>query len=186
MNRRIFLDMDGVLVDFVGGALKIHGWTQEQLRAAMVLGEWDLAKPMGLTQDEFWEPINDAGEWFWLLLKPLPWISEMVELTTALGEWWIVTAPSRDPRSYSGKVKWLQNWFGHDFNRTIFTQDKYLLAKENTLLIDDREKTVGKFIRAGGRGVIFPTLHNWLYYYADDPVTYLVDLLRENKDVPAS
>ena len=184
MNRRIFLDMDGVLVDFVGGALKIHGWTQGQLQSAMVLGEWDLTKPMGLTQDEFWKPIHEAGEQFWIDLRPLPWITEMIGLAVSLGDCWIVTAPTRSPSSYSGKVKWLQNWFGHNMIRVILTSQKHFLAQKDTLLIDDRTETVQRFVKAGGRGVVFPTLHNRLYYCADDPVTYLVDLLKESKDVP--
>ncbi len=191
MNRRIFLDMDGPLVDFVSGALKIHGWTQEKLYRAMEPGEYDLARPMGLTEDEFWTPIHAAGERFWLELEPLPWAKKVIELVERLAfigsasgndNWWIVTAPTQDASSYSGKMKWLQWFRGIDCNsRVIFTADKHLLAQRRTLLIDDRQETVDKFLKAGGDAVIFPTRHNKLYYYADDPVTYLSELLEDAK-----
>lgn len=176
MDRRIYLDMDGVLVDFIGGALKIHGWTRESYLRAMTLGEWDLVKPMGMTEDEFWGPIHNAGERFWVDLRPLPWINEIIDLAKSLGDLWIMTSPTGHPTSYSGKIQWLQNWFGREFNRIILTSEKHFLAQENTLLIDDREETVQNFAKAGGDAVVFPTLHNSLYCYADDPMKYLSNL----------
>ena len=44
----IFLDMDGVVADFVGAACKVHGKEVEGV------GCWNFFEKWGISEDEFW------------------------------------------------------------------------------------------------------------------------------------
>jgi 5'(3')-deoxyribonucleotidase len=166
--------MDEVLVDFVGGALRIHGWTRQRLEQVRPPGSWSIVEPMGMTPAQFWRPINAAGESFWLGLQLLPWASRVVDwVRSVTPDWYIVSSPSSTTSSYAGKLRWLRRYFGRDFQQFVLTSHKHLLAQPTTLLIDDREETVQQFITAGGEGLLFPSRHNRLWSLADDPVTHL-------------
>ena len=173
----IYLDMDEVLVDFVGGACAAHGWTREQFEKVRTPGVWSMPEFMGLSLDEFWEPIHAAGENFWFDLNPTPWCKEVIELAEEYSkEWHIVTAPSRCETSYTGKVRWLKSYFGPQFNNFVITPHKHILAQEHTWLIDDREKNVESFCEDGGNALCFPNLGNNLHAYHNDPVGHLRSL----------
>lgn len=173
-STRILLDMDQILVDFIGGAIQIHGISRQKLESCWPAGQYSIIEPMGLTQDEFWRPINEAGDLFWLGLETLPWINDLLHLVDSLtDDWYIVSTPSLHHTSYSGKARWLKRFFGQSFNRFIFTFHKGVLACSNALLIDDCEETVEQFIIAGGSALVFPGRTNKLYNHADSPVDYL-------------
>lgn len=195
-NLTILLDMDEVIVDFTGGACLVHGLTREQMereRQQTSLGVWALESPMGyakglgrpLTIDEFWEPIHEAGERFWVDLQPLPWHADLIDqLAIKFGSRWdqhfyVVTGPLRLLESYSGKARWLKNYFGSHFDRFCPTTYKELFARDNTVLIDDREENCRKFIAAGGSAILFPSRGNQLHAYADDPVPFVRHCLNQ-------
>lgn len=171
---RILLDMDEVLVDFVGGALQIHGWTVEQLDAVCPPGVWSIVEPMGLTPNQFWSPIQRVGSAFWLGLKPLPWADCLVAMISDLtDDWHIVSSPSSGGVGcYTGKTLWLKQYFGQTFDRFVITPHKHILARSGVILIDDREETIDKFNLAGGCGVLFPSPRNRLHRYSDNLVDY--------------
>lgn len=176
----ILLDLDEVLADFVGGALRVHGWTRERLETVWRPGTWSIVEPMGLTPEAFWEPINAMGDAFWLGLQPLPWAIDVVRIVdSVVDNWYIITSPGHHVSGYTGKIRWLRRFFGMTFERFVITQHKTLLARAGTLLIDDREDTVKAFEAAGGQGLLFPSRHNTLYRWADDPAKYLSGVLRK-------
>lgn len=157
---RILVDLDDVLADFVGSALRIHGRTPVEL-AGMPPQSWSIVQPLGLTEQTFWRPIDIAGEDFWADLPLLPHGLELVECVEQFNpEWYLVTAPSQHPSSLAGKCRWIKKVFGNSFDRFVFTQHKHLLANSETVLIDDRAQSVSRFIQCGGRGIIFPTPYN--------------------------
>ncbi len=67
--RHIFLDMDGVISDFMGSILELHG--QGHLAGNWPEGEADYAGVLGLTKDEFWKPVDAVGGRFWKDVSPL-------------------------------------------------------------------------------------------------------------------
>lgn len=184
----IDVDMDEVLVDFIGGACKAHGVTREQMESYRTPGHWSVQEALGLatngeralTTKEFWRPINEAGAKFWESLEPFSWTESVVELVkqTKL-DWYVVTSPSFDETSYLGKVRWLKNMFGNSFDRIFLTAHKHRLAT-GSLLIDDRESNLEKHIHHGGVGVLFPSLGNKLYRYHNCPLTLVAkELVKE-------
>lgn len=177
---RILLDMDGVLVDFVGGALAVHGISRTELESRWPIGTYDIVKPMGLTAEEFWKPINEKGKDFWVELEPMPWIDELVNLVESLtDDWHIASSPSRSAQSYAGKVLWLKWYFGELFDRFVLTPHKHIFACNSAVLIDDQEENVNRFIGAAGRGILFPARWNSLYLHRHDPVKYISTILEE-------
>lgn len=171
---RILLDMDEVLCDFVGGALRVHGWTRKQLEQVWPVGTWSIIEPMGLTHDAFWKRIDAGGARFWRGLDPLPWAHDLIDwVTNTTDDWHIVTTPGHSVDCYVGKVRWLKWFFGERFDRFAITPHKHIFAAPHAILIDDKEETVRHFRRAGGRARLFPSRHNSLFEFANDPVGYL-------------
>lgn len=170
----VLVDMDEVLVDYISGALKVHKVTPQQLAAKRKPGHWNIAEALSIPEGDFWKPINDIGSEFWEALQPLPWAEKLVGLIEAIGwDWYVVTSPSREPESYSGKVRWLKNFFGKEFDRIIPTKYKWLLAGEGRVLIDDREKNCVEFEKVGGASILFPSAGNFLYVFQDRPLEYV-------------
>lgn len=175
MKTRIFLDMDGVMVDFDSGACAAHGVTPAWLAERRTPGQWSIVDPLGVSLDTFWDRINDQGETFWLGLQPQPWLRELLHLVdTITDDWYVVSSPDEAAVGavYSGKVKWLKRYFGKSFNRFIPTPHKHLLAG-NGILIDDHQTNVNEFVRHGGQAVVFPSIGNNLYPHRDRPVYWL-------------
>lgn len=171
----ILIDMDEVLCDFIGGAVKTHGTTKKALLAKCKPNEWSIVEPLGLTTKEFWAPIDARGSQFWEDLEPLPWIDELIECVEGFvgDKWHVVSAPSRCDTSYTGKVRWLKSKFGKDFDRFVLTPHKALFAKPGHVLIDDRPKNVTDFTYSGSNGLLFPTQFNFLAAYSHKPITYI-------------
>lgn len=183
----IFLDMDGVLADFVGAAGKIHLFTEADLKP----GE-DVTLSLGMTPRDFWAPIDALGESFWENLEEYPWTDELIDLAQHWNkdEWCILSAPSHSPSCLAGKMKWLQRKFGWDFRRFIFapkTQKhrlgiSYATPRVERLsgqsyfantLIDDNDGNCQRFVAAGGSAVVFPQVWNSNAAIVDKKVEYV-------------
>lgn len=162
---KIFLDIDEVLADFVGAAAGIWGFTPAEFTAARELGCWNIVKSLGVTEFEFWEAITAKGEQFWENLELHPWAKELHDSLQQLGDLYLLTSPSHCPTSFTGKINWIHNYFPE--TRYLITPYKYLLADKDSILIDDREENVEKFIKAGGWGIVFPTIGNSEYQFVD-------------------
>lgn len=111
MNR-IFIDMDGVCVDFDA-----------------------LVRALGLTGDEL-KVLPGA----YLRMKPMEGAIEAIRLLIAMGwECWIATRPPTGVASaYSEKAQWIAEHLPELADRVIVTPDKGLLGDEGDYLIDDR------------------------------------------------
>lgn len=177
---KIFLDMDEVLVDFIGGACSRWEVQLGDVIGCWEKGVWGMVPPLGrvlgreLSQEEFWEKINGVD--FWTGLKPHPWMEELIgTVYQYTKEWYIVTTPSRCPTSYDGKVRWLKKRFGKQFTSFVLTKHKHLLANRDTILIDDKDATVDAFIKAGGLGIVFPRHHNSRHEFSSNPLEKVVE-----------
>lgn len=178
---RILLDLDEILSDFVGGACRAFNVDTKEVEHLTTNSVWGSLIPVigkikgfNLTPEFFWAVIHQKGERFWEELEPLPWATQVLDLVKSLtDDWHIISAPSACPTSYGGKVKWLKNYFGKDFDRFALTPHKHIFAGPDVLLIDDRDKNVEDFINAGGVGLVFPRHHNSLHRFKDDPVGHI-------------
>ncbi len=168
LQKAILLDMDGVLVDFFGATLALHG--REDLLDRWPAGEWDMARVLGLDGRDFWDPIAEAGASFWIGLEWYPWADELLELCEEVGGFVIATSPSRDPASAAGKMHCLRERFGKKFRDYMIGPHKALMAGCGMVLIDDRDTGVASFRAAGGRALRFPQLWNADHALAANPL----------------
>lgn len=174
MQAKIFLDLDGVVVDFVSEACRAAGLPvgHDEVTSS------NFFQPHGLTLQDFWDAIDEEGEAFWAGLKKYPWADGLIGLASTLDPGFhFLTTPSHCPTSWAGKRRWLRERFGGDFHRQIFTKSKELVARENHILIDDSDVNVGKFREAGGRAILFPQRWNLNADYVDNRLAYVVETL---------
>lgn len=148
-----FLDLDGVLTDFVGASLAHHG---KQLRMKDV--RWDFPSQIGFSgtwASEFWDPL---GHDFW---ADLPWTGEGKSLLLGLEDLFkdnilILSSPCKTVGGVEGKVKWIKDNLP-DYSRKFFIgPQKHLLASPQHILIDDHDGNTDKFDAHGGRSVLVP------------------------------
>ncbi len=111
MNR-VFVDMDGVLVDFEG-----------------YMAEYNLSA---------YETKHRAGAY--LSMKPIEGAIDAVRKLPTLGfDVWIATKPPTGvPQAYSEKAEWIFNNIPELSHKLIITHDKGLLGDANDFLCDDR------------------------------------------------
>lgn len=178
---KCFLDLDGVLVDFVSGACKIHGipidYTQSENR-----GKWDIEQLMGISSSDFWKPLEFD---FWANLE---WMSDgkeilkSVERTFGRDNIAILTSPSKNIGCASGKVVWLEKNMPEYARQYIISPVKHFCAGPKTVLIDDSDQNIKDFEWAGGKGILVPRPWNSLHTvrsFAYDAMAYQIQGLRK-------
>lgn len=182
MGDTCFLDMDGILADFVGGACRAHGrdnpYTMDNPQS---WGVFDLEKVWGITPEQFWAPCD--GESFWDDLEEMPDAQQLYNLavrTFGLENIAVLTSPSQSPYCVPGKRRWLKKHFPELVKKVIFTGAKGFLAGSGRYLIDDRDRNVTEFNQYGGTGILVPRMWNSRFSCAGASVSrVVVDLRRE-------
>lgn len=179
MIEEIYLDMDGVLVDFVGGVIREFGVFTDMRERVF---EWDqipsvitAATGTLVTDAEMWGRLEDRGEAFWRNLEWLPWGQELYKMCCDAGPVVLMTTPSEDPYSAAGKLAWIQEQLpAEQHRRYSLSPCKPSLRHSAALLIDDGEHNVDGFraprfvhsggsnmhALAGGRAVLVPAPWN--------------------------
>jgi len=143
---RIYLDMDGVLFDFV---------KQLEKTTKMSVNDW-----MKLDRKKRWDPVI-ADKKFW---SDGPWLSEGKKLFTFVKKYnpHILSAyveHAFDPNCIPGKTKWAMKNTGIPRGRInlVMRSQKKTYASPGSILIDDYEKNTKEFNAAGGTGITFKT-----------------------------
>lgn len=173
----IFVDLDGVLANFCQAACDLHapGTIDEYIvnygRVVDINAHpyKQLEIGLGVSYEEFWDGITNAGETFWVNMDILPYAIELWErLNDALpGQVSILTSPGAGvtaAESASGKYQWVFEHLGEDAPyRTIVCPAplKHHLAQSaggSNILIDDYDKNVEQWNAAGGRAIQWPSM----------------------------
>ena len=141
----IFLDVDGVICNFVEASLKAHGRYEkhEDVKTWAYYHDW------GMSDADFWAKCS--GVEFWANLTEYPWAGQMVATADSLAERYFLTAPTSTKRAECiiGKEQWLLG----DSMRMIPTEHKHLIAAPGRVLVDDNEKNIANWIKHGGIGL---------------------------------
>jgi len=166
---QVFLDLDGVLVDFISGACKHHGVTNPYLNPVNH-GQVDLAPLLGMSNEAFW---GGMGYDFW---ANLPWLDTGREILKAIYAYvpieriTILTSPIQTPGCAEGKIAWIKNNL-YAFRRKFFVgPPKEVIAAPGKLLIDDFDKNVDKW-QVNGPVIQVPAL--WNRFHAIPTVNYV-------------
>ncbi len=171
--RTIFLDMDGVLCNFVGGFCALHGKSADEVFPPGQQGNYEFHDSLGMTRDQLWRSIDAVGEDHWANMQPYPWALELYEHCKSVAPTIILSTPSLHHSSLSGKCRWLQKYFGSRFRDYLLGPRKEECARPDTVLIDDFETNCEKFAARGGKAIVFPRPWNGLWQL-DDPVGHIV------------
>jgi 5'(3')-deoxyribonucleotidase len=158
--RFCFVDMDGVLADFVTGACQAHNRPNPYLTRNFD-AIFNMEKVWNISMEEFWSPLNFDG--FWLNLQKLPDADRIINLACALfgtKNVCLLTAPSQDHHCIPEKQAWVQKYYPELKNNMLFGSAKRFLAGEDRVLVDDRDENICNFINHGGNGVLVPQLWN--------------------------
>lgn len=174
----IFLDMDGVLCDFITAAFSAHGMRFDP--EDYPRGEFACEKILGITANEFWRRVDSGGEAFWENLEPYPWALDLVKELQQIDRVIIATSPSRSPASYSGKRRWLQK-MGLCRLDSMFGSQKWLMSRPGRTLVDDSHHNTVAWEGEGGRAIVIPQPWNYAEP-VDDVVMHVCNVLQtENK-----
>jgi 5'(3')-deoxyribonucleotidase len=180
----LYLDVDEVLVDWVGPALRLLGHDPAEVHT-----HWDTLSPRPWdvfqvvprppkAEGGIWDAIDAAGSSFWANLETFPWANELVELCQTYAPTTLLTSPSQHSSSHAGKFEWIQRQFGRTFKDYLLGSCKHRVAHPGALLIDDSPKNCAAFRNPGngipgGHAILFPGVGNDLHAQRHDPMPYV-------------
>lgn len=180
----IFLDVDEVLADWSGAAMRLLGVDADELLArwsAEAPDNWNLFEVPGfpVSGDEAWRRIDAAGADFWAQLDVHPWAQELLAACRALAPTVLLTRPSRHPSSAMGKLAWMQAQFGGPaFADYLIGPPKHVVARPGALLVDDHPYNCERFVEHGGEAILFPARGNELRGHRSDPLALVLPQLQ--------
>lgn len=151
MEKKIIVDSDGVIRDFVGACEKRYN------RKFDWSGQRDVREHLGFTDLQWKEELENFK--FWAEMKPTKEAKPLLDLLKSLfrlDQIYIVTSAQQTPCAISGCAAWYKKYLPRFQDRIIYCKDKHLLANLNTILIDDFQKICSSFMRAGGWALLFP------------------------------
>ena len=175
MINTVFLDLDGVITDFLTGLHKALDIPYDINNYLYEKGKWDMLADIKTGIEETCFTFQDCNNCciakFW---AELPWMHDGRDIlravidTLGLEKVYFLTTPMSNLESASGKMMWVNDNLPIYLKRTIITQaPKSLLARPNVLLIDDRNENIDEFVKAGGQGILVPRPWNRAYKQVD-------------------
>ena len=172
---KIFLDVDGVLADFVGAALAVHDCDDPWETNHHNLGKYELANLIGLCSNSFWAATNHHD--FWANLDPLPDGRSLVGfLEKEPHHIFFATSPTLSPHCSSGKHEWIEKHYPRYSRKSFIGAAKEIFGHiPNSLLIDDNDTNVEKFRMAGGQAILWPQPWNSGFQFRMDRIDYFAD-----------
>lgn len=170
---KVFLDLDGVLVDFRRGVCEV--FKQEPSNDWTFWKHWEEVNT---------EDVNDRCDaCFW---SSLHWTPDGIDIEQVIKEKfdpddiYLLTTPMRNPGSGIGKLWWIEDHMPWAYDHTILSYaPKSLLAGPDTLLVDDKDENIAEFVAAGGRGILVPRPWNELRGWASESAQVVKNSLEE-------
>lgn len=154
----VFVDMDGVVADFLTACFKIHDKDSTHWNNPIHRGKFWVNEAWGQTNEEFWRPIRNVQQ-FWENLPAYAHAQDLIlylESKLPKSSIYFLSAPAPYPACHAGKVSWILEHFPEYKNRLILTQHKKFLAGNNRLLVDDADHNIQQFRSYGGQAVLLP------------------------------
>jgi len=153
--------MDGVLCDWHASCAALLGLKFPQDLDA---GDYRIEHTFGVSVDRLRELCLDQQVRFWVDMPWTPFGRQLFELMKRLKRLGhvvgICTDASWTPYAPQGKHEWLHRHGFKDMGPRVLTREKWLLARPDTVLVDDSEDQVAMFRAHGGGAVLVPRLWN--------------------------
>jgi hypothetical protein len=190
-KRTVFIDLDGVMVDWFGGVADLIGDDPNIFRD-IYLNDPDPKNVVNnlIQHNNVWTKILAGGPEWWADLDPLPWAAELWATMKTMGKVCVCTSsgnskkyPETAAASSAGKVLWMGKHLD-DPNNFAICPRKALLAHPDAVLIDDFERNIRAFSKAGGYGILWANQYElleaseiqWRVY-----IKNVCDLMRSHK-----
>lgn len=167
-KTEVFLDMDGVLVDFISGALEVFSVPYQNKKDFMrEISTWeDLPKALGVSNQVFYSVMGKLSYEFWLTLAPLKDTDRLncgnlvrcLTNSSKVDTYILTTAASAN--SAKGKIMWVEAYLPHLADKVITAKTKSAVAGLGKVLIDDRPRNIEEWEAAGGKGILYPQYYN--------------------------
>jgi hypothetical protein len=142
---KIYLDMDGVIVDFDKRFTELAG-----------MGPREYESTFG--KEKFWDFIDSkekgGGVGFWVGMDWMPGGSELYN-RVAQHDHALLSSPSRSESSRIGKHQWKKKYTPSTKLILALAKNKQNYADGNNILIDDRESNIQQWREAGGIGILY-------------------------------
>ena len=161
--RKVYIDMDGTLVDFVSKVNKCGYWRKDK------------------TNKVDWDKVIADGPEFWAEMDWMPGAEDAFKELQIYAAWglfdlYILSSIDFD-EGVEGKKAWIQINTTFPLENAIFVlepeyKDQY--ANPDSFLIDDRKKSLEPFAAAGGNAIEFTGM--W-----GRTIDYLIDLIMGEK-----
>lgn len=158
MEKILYVDLDGVLVDFIGGWMDHHS-----IENRKPVTKWNFGEDYGLDRKDFYKSITSLPISFWSNLNPTTWafellrnLSQYMESSSYNKIMFLSHSVSEDCRI--GKQLWVNKHFPQLGDSLITVSDSKLKARfanENCTLIDDKLQNCNDFAQAGGKSWLF-------------------------------
>ena len=118
-KKKLYFDMDGVLVNFQSGIDKLSDEVKKEYKGRL-----------------------DEVPGIFALMEPVKGAIEAVHKLQEYYEVYILsTAPWKNPSAWADKVAWVTKYFDDVFHKKmVVTHCKHLLSRKGDYLIDDRDK----------------------------------------------
>ena len=143
----IFCDLDGVLVNFDKGYKDLTGISTKHADAQGKEIFWSTFKQSLKDKD-----ISEYEYW-----KNLEWMPDGQSLWSFIKNYdpYILSAPTRDPESKTGKKAWVSDHLGKVKGLIlVYAYKKPEYSGKNRILIDDRAQTIKEWRSKGGIGIL--------------------------------
>ena len=149
-NPNIYLDMDGVVANFDKRFEDLSGMLPQSF-----------VDKYG--KKAFWDLIDEKHKVsFWRGIEVMPGANKLVDFVSKY-PYQMLTAPSVKKQSVIGKGLWIKDKVGtlYSSKPKVFyrkASEKHMVKPElnvNDILIDDRADTIGRWIGAGGTGILY-------------------------------
>lgn len=188
---QVFIDLDGVLADFLSAACVRLGRKLDELPT----GIYDLARLFEMPWADIDAKIGRDYD-FWRHQIPVyPWTHRILTMLRdaqqegTIGDFFILSSPwSQSTECHRAKLEWCDVNLGVPHSDVILTPHKHLLAGPNRLLVDDLPSHCVEWCRCGGYAITFPCHHTngRLRTLSPDPFIHLVLALASLIEVHAT
>lgn len=168
MKKICFLDMDGVIADFVGSTCKAHN-LESPYGNENCNGVFEMEDCWGMSVEQFWAPLSNYE--FWAKMPKTLEADEIVEyLIQRFGaeNICILTNPSSYDGCITAKKAWITENYPVLSKQMLFGSAKQYLAGPGRYLVDDRTKNIQAFESFGGIGITVPRSWNARYFHRNN------------------
>jgi len=138
----LYVDLDGVLVNFVKSFAAITDDNRFK-------HPHDYHSEYG---DAFWDLLKDQGTDFWKNMEWMPDGKKLWSYVKYKNPIILSTPVSGFKPSYDGKETWVRQHLGNV--KIILSDRKEQYATDNSILIDDMERNISRWVAAGGVGIL--------------------------------